>query len=186
MKIDPESEIGQIDYSKMAQMLDGIIIVRFIWGANKEAPMPNSSAKNMGGYVNHLVTYMSPDKLMVGIPTVGYEWELPYVEGKTTAYVLTINSILSLANDVGASIQFDEESQTPFIEFNQFSYGSPTPTQRIIWFTDARSINALLNIVNRFGLGGTGLWNIMIYYQQLWLIINSQYEIIKFLPDELQ
>jgi hypothetical protein len=27
------------------------------------------------------------------------------------------------------------------------------------------------------GLQGTGIWNIMYYYAQMWLIINSQYEI---------
>jgi spore germination protein len=36
-----------------------------------------------------------------------------------------------------------------------------------------------MDLVSKYGLAGTGIWNIMIYYPQMWLVINTQYEIIK-------
>ena len=52
-----------------------------------------------------------------------------------------------------------------------------------MWFVDARSIDALLDLVVEYDLQGTGIWNITVYNAQLWLIINSQFEIAKFEVD---
>lgn len=57
------------------------------------------------------------------------------------------------------------------------------PVDHIVWFIDARSIDALLGLVIDYDLKGTGIWNITVYNTQLWLIINSQFDIVKFEPE---
>ncbi len=180
---DDIADIQGIDLSYMQDLVDGVMFMRFVWGINANMPGPVSSNVFTTEFVQYLLNYVSPDKLEVGIPVIGYEWELPYRE-TINAHSLTLDSALSLANDVNATIEFDEVSQTPFFQYYQYVYGYPT--QYVVWFTDARSIEAVLQIVSQYGLSGVGIWNIMIYCAWLWLIINSQYDILKLIPDSFQ
>ncbi|MDF2540803.1 MAG: hypothetical protein K0S47_521 [Herbinix sp.] len=52
-------------------------------------------------------------------------------------------------------------------------------TSHIVWFIDARSINVLLDLIKEEGLNGSGIWNTMTYHPQLWLLINSQFNVLK-------
>ena len=178
--VNNEVSFEKVDYSIISQMVNGIIFLQFIWGTNENPPMPVSSIKNIRTIVDYVLMTVEPDKTIVGELLIGYDWELPYISGRSSANSMTLNSVLSLARDVGAIIKFDEISQTPYFIYYRYSFGAPE-VQHIVWFIDARSIEVLLELISEYGLGGSGVWNIMIYYPQLWLIINSQYEIIKYL-----
>jgi spore germination protein len=177
--IDNEITFEKIDYSGISQVANGIVFLHFIWGSNFGPPSPVSSINNIRAFVDYVTTTVSPDKIVIGKPLIGYDWELPYIPGRSSANSLTLNSALSLARDVGATIQFDETTQTPFFQYDRYNFGAPV--QRIVWAIDARSIDALLKLISEYGLDGAGIWNIMVFYPQLWLLINSQYEIEKYL-----
>lgn len=42
-----------------------------------------------------------------------------------------------------------------------------------------------MNLVAERGLVGTGIWSIMVYEPQLWLVIISQYDIVKLRSESL-
>ena len=130
-------------------------------------------------FINYVLGYIPPGKVIVGMATIGYDWELPFFAGFSNVYPLTIDRAIDLARDVGAEIQFDNISQTPYFLYSINTYGGQI--EHIVWFVDARSINALLDLVNEYKLLGIGIWNITIYNTQLWLVIYSQYEIEKIL-----
>lgn len=178
------SDLQGVDLSGIEQLVDGITLMRFVWGTNTDPPAAVNSMDYVTDFLKLIFTYIHNDKLAIGIPTIGYEWELPYISGLTTARSLTIDSALVLAYDVNSTIQFDAASQSAFFNYQEFSSGYPT--DYIVWFNDARYINAVLQLISENGLNGTGIWNIMVFYTQLWLLINSQYEIVKLLEDNLQ
>ena len=37
-------------------------------------------------------------------------------------------------------------------------------------------------MVPQYGVEGVAIWNIMYFFKQMWLLINSQYEIRKIIP----
>jgi spore germination protein len=80
-----------------------------------------------------------------------------------------------LAKQFGTVIQFDEPSQTPFFTYNRAQSG--IPVNHIVWSVNPTSMDAILKIITDRGLNGSGLWNVMAYTPQIWLVINSQYEI---------
>jgi spore germination protein len=167
----------QVDYTDIGKLVDHISYVNFIWGTNNGPPAPVGSYTRLKSFLEYVKNMVPSEKIYIGIPVIGYNWELPYVAGQTKATSLTLNSVTSLAHDVGSIIQFDDVSQTPYFMYSQFSLGSPS--QHIVWFVDARSVNAIMNLIVEYSLDGLGIWNIMAYYPQLWLVINSQYEIEK-------
>lgn len=176
--IDNNMTINKVDYYKFSTLVDSLIIINLVWGTNNDPPEPVIDIKHIKELIDYLLSINVPaNKIIIGGPIIGYDWKLPYVPGITSAKSLTINSVLFLANEVAATIEFDEESQSPYFYYTELYIG--TPSEHIVWFVDARSINALNNLIIENGLNGNGIWNIMIYYAQLWTIINSQFDINK-------
>ncbi|MDF2801099.1 MAG: hypothetical protein K0S61_1002 [Anaerocolumna sp.] len=149
--------------------------MNYTWGHNFGPPLPITSITKLNNFLNYAVTLIPPEKLVVGIPVVGYDWELPYAVGISQANSLNLNSVIDLASSVNATIQFDEVSYTPYFEYSAEQFEASI--DYIVWFIDARTIDAGLKLSLGYDINGSGIWNIMIYYAQMWLVINSQYEI---------
>ncbi len=176
--IEENGTIVPVDYEKLSRYVDGMVFMRFVWGSNIGPPTPVSNIN----YTKELLEYLlksnvPPNKIVIGKPTIGYDWELPYVPGESSAYALSILSVYNLAREVNAIVLFDETSQTPYFYYEQ-NFGGISE-RHIIWFIDGRSINALNELIFEYNLNGSGIWNIMIYYPQLWTTIIATFDIIK-------
>lgn len=169
-----ENENGIIaegqEYVDIGQVVDGTLLLSYEWGYSFGPPAAVTPANMVRYYLNYAVTQIPPEKIYLGIPVIGYIWQLPYVEGVSNANSISSVSAIDLASDVGATIHYDETSQAPFFIYKQTRVF-------IVWFKDARSIDYLVKLVPEYGMKGIGIWNIMSYFPQMWLIVNSQYEI---------
>jgi spore germination protein len=171
------NDFQKINYTNIAEPVTGINFMDYVWPLNSGAPVPIISYTNLSAFLNYADQYIDPAKINVGIQTFGYDWELSFVAGITTANLLSIEQAINLAYSKEVTIQFDEVSQTPFYQYT--SNDSKTSTNHIVWFIDARTIEAILNLVTSSGYNGISVWNIMEFYSALWLIINSQLNIDK-------
>ena len=88
---------------------------------------------------------------------------------------MSIDAALKRAIDVGANIQFNETSAAPFYEYVRDG------REHIVWFENARSTAARLELVNEFGLGGVSYWTINQFYTQNWRILEDMFNIRKIL-----
>lgn len=165
----------QIDYSKIVNLSDGTVILNYIWGSYLGPPLPVSSISKINEFLDFLIPQVLPGKLILGMPMIAYDWELPYTVGLTKASAISLDGVITLAKQVDADIQFDAPSQNSFFTYNARISG--IPVEHVVWFTDARYMDSALKIVVDQGLNGCGLWNIMRYVASLWLVINTQYEI---------
>ncbi len=166
-----------IDYSEFSMYVDNMIFMQLKWGKNEGPPMPVSNINIIDDYINKILTYVSPDKITLGMSVIGYDWELPYVPQKSSITALRLSSTLELAADTNSVILFDEDSQTPYFSYVQTDIS--LPIMHIVWFIDARSVNALLMSNRTYQIYNSGIWNIMTYNAQLWLLFNSQFDILK-------
>ena len=87
----------------------------------------------------------------------------------------TIGNIeaVKLAVGYGVPIQFDPVAQSPF--FRYWQYG----VQHEVWFEDARSIQAKLNLVLEYGLRGFGYWQLMRFFHASWLLMENMFDVEK-------
>lgn len=168
-------EYEKVDYSVLARLSDNLVFIHFVWGTNLSSPTPVSSISAIKDFLDYVTPIVPSAMIDIGMPTIGYDWVIQNGQNKTIAHSLSLDAAVNLARNTDSTIQFDEKSQTPFFLYTQPDMGSPI--RHIVWFIDARSIDALMDLVVEYGLAGTGVWNIMTYYNQLWLVINSQYEI---------
>jgi spore germination protein len=158
------------DYSATIQHVDGLFLMTYEWGNYIGIPTGIISFEKTRNYVRNMTEIFPAEKLHIGVPILGYIWELPFILGVSKGLAITSNAAVELSKDVGAAIYYDEVSETAFFQYI-------LDREYIVRFRDARSINAYLNLVNEFGLSGISIWNIMQFYPQLWLVVNSLYEI---------
>ncbi len=174
-------DILNIDYTVIGQTANSILLLSYEWGFTYGPPASVIPLGTVRELLDYAITQVVPDKLHMGIPIIGYDWQLPYIPGTSRANSLSTNAAIQLANDVGAVIQYDETIQAPFYYY--IGYENGNPAVHVVWFKDVRRIEALLNLVPEYGLQGVAIWNIMQFYPQLWLLINSQYDIVTVLDD---
>lgn len=166
----------KLDYTSIGEDVNGVIIsLNFHWGTSYGPPTPVTSIYNMKDFLDYILTQVPNSKIDIAVPIIAYDWELPYVIGSTRAESLTIASAINIAQQNGVNIQFDEISMTPYFEYSVEKFG--VQVKHIVWFIDARYIDSSIKLVEEYELHGTVMWSIMQYYAQMWLVINSQYEI---------
>jgi spore germination protein len=170
-----EITFEKIDYSKIATQSDGLVVLNYLWGSYLGPPAPVASIAKIDKFLDYLSTMILPGKLVLGLPLIAYDWELPYTIGLSKASSLSLDSAIDLAKQYNANIQFDNTSQTPF--YNYITQAPGIPIEHVVWFVDARSMDASMIIISNRGLSGIGLWNIMQFVPQLWTVINAQYVI---------
>ena len=161
------------DYAALGSAADRALLMTYEWGYSLSAPMAVAPINKVEQVVRFAVSQVPPDKLFMGIPNYGYDWTLPYVQGQSRARSLGSVQAVEQAIQVGAPIRYDATAQSP-----HYNYWRDR-AEHEVWFEDARSVRAKLALAGEYQLTGVSIWNIMRYFPQLWLVLNSLYDIEK-------
>lgn len=164
------------DYRAIGSVADFTLLMTYEWGYTYGPPMAVAPLPEVREVIDYGITEIPKDKIFTGIPNYGYNWTLPYVRGESKAVSLGNVEAVALAREKMAEIQFDSRAQAPFFQYFEKEHGR-NAREHIVWFEDARSIDAKLRLIQEYGLRGVGVWNIMRYFPQLWLVLNALYRI---------
>lgn len=162
------------DYKGLGRVSDKVFLMTYEWGYSYGPPLAVSPVNNVRRVIEYALTEIPSDKIFMGIPAYGYDWKLPYIRGETKADTISAEEAISLARNYGADIRYDKSSEAPF-----FVYTDQNGEEHIVWFQDARSVQALSYLAREYSLDGITIWNIMRFFPQLWLILNGLYDIKK-------
>ena len=174
--IEDEVIFEVLDYGTIAQAVDSILFLEYMWGLDIIPPGPIISVREQDVFLDYALTQTDPQHIVVGIPTFGYNWELPYISGYSNSEFLTEDNVINLARNVGAYIQFDEVSQNSYF---YYEIENGDTVLNVVWVVNAETVDSLVKLSLAKDIDKIGIWNIMYFDAQLWLVINSQYEIVK-------
>lgn len=163
------------DYPGLGAAADGILIMSYEWGYSRGEPQAVSPLDKVRRVVDYGVSVIPPNKIFLGMPNYGYDWRLPFIAGETIARSLSNVDAVALAKENKAEILFDEVAQSPF--YHYFVREDGRPIEHVVWFEDARSVAAMLGLVEEYSLRGFAVWNLMRYFPQLWLVLNNTFRI---------
>lgn len=159
------------DYPVHGQLADHVILMTYEWGFTYGPPMAVAPVNSVKKVLDYAVTAIPSSKILMGVPNYGYDWTLPYKEG-TAAQPLSNPSAANNAAKLGAEIKFDNTAMSPY-----YNYYDKDGKEHVVWFEDARSIDAKLKLVNEYKLGGASYWTIGRYFSQNWLVLDSLYNV---------
>ena len=81
---------------------------------------------------------------------------------------------VQIALQNGAIIKFDTLSQSPY-----FNYIDKNRLSHVVWFEDARSIQAKLKLASKYGLRGVSYWALGKPFTQNWTVLDDMFNIVK-------
>jgi spore germination protein len=162
------------DYGTIGKIADFVVLMTYEWGYSAGPPMPVSPLPEVRKVVEYALTEMPAEKIMMGQNLYGYDWTLPYVKGGPNAKSLSPQRAIETARLYNVNIQYDDKNQAPFIE-----YTDENNKNHIIWFEDARSIQAKFDMVKELELRGISYWKLGLSFPQNWALIYQNFFVVK-------
>lgn len=163
-----------LDYSVISRNVDGIIMITYDFGYSEGIPPGSFSLEIFSRFFGNVTEYIPSKKILMGFSVIGYVWEFPYISGGTRGVAVSFTSAIELAALNNSIVEFDDVNNIAYFQY--ISDG-----EYIVRFWDARSVDNFVKFVPYYGLSGVSVWNIMSWFPQMWLVINSQYSIKKVL-----
>ncbi len=157
------------DYALLGKAADILLLMTYEWGYSYSAPRAVAPIDGVRQVVEYAVSQIPAEKLLLGMPNYGYDWTLPHIQGNR-ARSISCQEAVTLAVDNRVSIRYDKGSETPW-----FRYADQYGIEHEVWFEDPRSIAAKLKLVDEFGLGGVGYWNLDRPFPQTYVMLNGTY-----------
>jgi spore germination protein len=123
--------------------------------------------------LDYATSVIPPGKILMGMALYGYDWPLPYPQaGRASGIDNKAAQNLALRKQV--PIQFSGTAASPFYE-----YKSVDGTMHRVWFDDALSAAAKLELVYEYGLRGVSYWVLGNEFPQNWYLLKDTFEVKK-------
>lgn len=161
------------DYAAHGRYADRVTLMTYEWGYRYGEPQAVAPLDKVEQVVRYAVQEIPAGKLLMGIPNYAYDWTLPHRQGDA-AEILTNAAAVDRAAEYWAEIQFDDAAQTPY-----YYYTDAKGHRHVVWFEDARSIRAKLELAQRYGLAGVSYWNVDRWFSQAMLVQGAMFDIVK-------
>jgi spore germination protein len=123
--------------------------------------------------VEYARTVMPAEKIFLGFQIYARDWLLPHVKGQE-AETFSTQEAIARAIKYGASIQYDDTTQSPF-----FRYDDEQGRGHEVWFEDARSAQAKFDLAKEFNLRGISYWALGYPYPSNWSLLADNFNIKK-------
>lgn len=163
-----------IDYESLGRAANLIELRIFSSEHYLGPPTAISPIDRMWEIVAGVIALVDPRFILLALPNYGYDWPLPYIQGSTAAETITNIEAAERAARMGAMIKYSETAESPY-----YTYINGSGRTHTVWFDNARSIRARLEMVKEFGLAGVSIWTIMNPFPEGIAAINEMFTVKK-------
>lgn len=162
------------DYAAHGQIVDFVVLMTYEWGYRKGPPQAISPLDQMIAVLDYAVTVIPRNKILMGFQLYARDWLVPHIQGQE-AETFDMQEAIRRAIRYGADIQFNTTSQSPF-----FKYIDEQGRSHEVWFEDARSAQAKLDLVKTYNLRGISYWVLGYPFPQNWVLLENNFTIRKY------
>lgn len=167
--IDPIQHNRLINVEQVAKYADNVVLMAYDYHSpDSLVTGPNAPLNGAGTIAEYDVTSavektladVPSQKLIVGVPLYGYEWEtlgtVPRFVDIPNSGVLASNNRVEdfLTTCATCSATIDHNAQESYVSF----FSDDTNTEHLIFFPTEKSTEVKLDLAKKIGLGGVALW----------------------------
>lgn len=156
------------NYAAVGKYVDFVAVMAYDehtgYSSNNAGPI--ASAGWVDRVVEYALTKLPPEKILLGIPGYGFDWNY----GDGTSRYLSYRLAMDTAKRYGKSIRWDAQSQVPY-----FNYTDKKGFWHSVYFENASSTAAKLDVVNKYNLGGIALWRLGMEDPATWRVIAGKF-----------
>lgn len=136
-------------------------------------PMAIAPIEQVRAVLNYATSVIPPGKILMGMALYGYDWPLPHPDAGRASGIDN-NSAQNLAINEQTPIQFSGSAASPFYE-----YKADDGSSHRVWFEDALSAAAKLELIYEYGLRGITYWVLGNEFPQNWYMLADTFEVKK-------
>lgn len=151
---------GAFSYNDLGRVSDQVYILAY--DEHFALPGPVASIGFVRQVLDYALSVITPEKVKLGMPVYGYDWP----EWGGVPRTLSHSQVMTLARHTGASFRYDEEAQAPTFEYSEDG------VRHIVWFENARSFRAKLDLARERGLAGIGVWRLGLEDPAVWDLLG--------------
>ncbi len=178
------------EVAEIAPHVDYIVVMAYDFH-QRSSPLAGPVAPLFGGQelwdsdINqHLEAFsevVPPEKLLLGIPFYGYEWQTTsrdsqshtFPDTGSTASIRRVNELLARKEELEVQEHWNEAALSPYLSYKV------DDELYVIYYENSRSISYKLDYVNQLDLGGIAIW--ALGYEgdsrELWDVINKKMQL---------
>jgi len=138
------------EYKKIGEIADLVVVMAYDYSYKTSAPGPVAPLWWVEKTVAYMTANIEPEKILLGIPTYGYDW----ADGQKTTTV-TGDKLAQLKQAYKLNETFDTKSWSP-----SYTYWDSNGQFHQIWMENQASINAKYDLAIKNNLGGISFWRI--------------------------
>jgi cellulose synthase/poly-beta-1,6-N-acetylglucosamine synthase-like glycosyltransferase/peptidoglycan/xylan/chitin deacetylase (PgdA/CDA1 family)/spore germination protein YaaH len=160
--IDLPPGSDSFDYPLLCKSADKIIIMMYDehYKTSEAGPVASYS-----WFENELKSVDIPsDKLVVALANFGYDW---VANSKEPAQELTYSDVISLAEEGGININWDQTTGNPYMRY------SDSAGQHVVWFLDGSTAYNEMNLALRTSTHNIALWRLGSEDQSVWSLLKN-------------
>jgi spore germination protein YaaH len=157
------------DVAKIAPHVDKIIVMAYDFH-RRSSPQAGPVAPLFGGkqywdsdinqHLADFVKVVPKEKLLLGIPFYGYEWQTTsrdpqahtFPETGSTASIKRVKKLLAQANTLQVQQHWNEDALSPYLSYVKDG------EIFVVYYENSRSLSYKLDYVNQLDLGGIAIW----------------------------
>lgn len=178
------------DIAQLAPFVDRLIIMSYdyhIRSSQVAGPVAPLFGKETGRYedditsnIRDFLSYVPPDKILLGVPFYGYEWQVvtgepgaaTFPDSGSTATYKRVQELLE-ASPSEVEEGWDAAALSPYVVYVDGG------EQRIIYYDNPRSLSYKLDLVQQLGLRGVAIWALGYEGDQteLWEVIANKFRL---------
>jgi spore germination protein len=157
---------GAFDYQALGSIADQVMIMAYDQHYRTGSPGPVAGVDWVEKVIKYALSEIPAPKIRLGIPTYGYDWPATGGAGRSVTYPRA----QELINQYQVTVNWDAGSQSPY-----FCYEEQQGHMREVWFENAASIAAKLDLVNKYNLGGIAIWRLGYEDPAIWELIVQKF-----------
>lgn len=158
---DGDHNLAQ-DYRAIGAAVDQVRVMTYDYSWETSPPGPIAPAGWVEEVIAWTVTQIPAEKVILGIVLLGYDW----ADGRGTT--VDFAQAQAQARHEGATVQRAADG-SPW-----YRYRDSSGVDHEVWYEDAASVRAKVDLVSRYGLGGAFCWRLGGEDPKVWPILRDQ------------
>ncbi|NLJ72677.1 MAG: hypothetical protein GX333_06665 [Syntrophomonadaceae bacterium] len=151
------------EYQKIGQIVDKVIVMAYDYSYPTSKAGPVAPLWWVEEVANYMANNIPPEKVMLGLPTYGYDWANG---GKGTT--VTASRLASIKAKYRLTANFDYNNMSPY-----YTYYDEWGNYHQIWTENEPSLKEKLKVAEKYGLGGISFWRIGNGFNDLYNLLGK-------------
>ena len=151
------------DYVEIGKIADEVVVMAYDYHYKTSAAGAVAPLWWVEQVVDYMQDCMPKEKILLGMPTYGYDWS-----SAGSAQTITAPKLAAIQAKYKVSEKFDNESMSPY-----FTYVDEQGYSHQIWMENRKSLQSKFNAVIEARLGGISFWRIGNGFYDLYQVLDQ-------------